>query len=237
MLAEAKGVSFNLKCAKHLGAGIDSLVKGGIDAVLVDLDLPDSSGLKTFLRVQAHAADVPVLVLADLRDEATGLRSVSRGAQNCLVKERLNSDLLTSAVRHAVQRKRLEEKLRRSQLFIERVVDAIPDILYVYDLKERRITYVNHQVYKTLGYTVKEIYEMESGIIGNLIHPGDHDPALRHMKKVEGAGDGEVIECKYRIRHAEGEWRWLHSREVVFERDPSGAAIKCLGVAEDITQR
>src|SRR5262245_4460031 len=103
--------SFVLESAGRLGDGLDRLAGGGIDLVLVDLSLPDSSGLDTFLRVQARAPALPVVVLSGLDDEALAIQAVYAGAQDYLVKGRVDSHLLGRSLRYAIERKRAEAEL------------------------------------------------------------------------------------------------------------------------------
>ena len=76
ILAEKNGVCFDLVFADRLQTGLKSLSNGGIDVVLLDLELPDSRGLKTFNNVYAHHPTVPIVVLTGLDDEKIGLRAV-----------------------------------------------------------------------------------------------------------------------------------------------------------------
>jgi PAS domain S-box-containing protein len=193
--------------------------------------------METFLRVQAHAPEVPVLVLTGLDDEAAGLRAVRRGAQDYLVKANVTGEVLASALRYAVQRKRLEETVKRRELFVERIVNTVPEILYVYDLVKGCIIYVNGRIYKILGYSPKKIEKMGPDVIGMLIHPDYREKAQDHLKKLAKAEDDEVVDCEYQIKHADGSWRWLRSRDVVFERDAEGVPIKSLGSAQEIANR
>ncbi len=83
------------------------------DAVLLDLDLPDSGGLETVERALAFSAKQPVVVLTGLDDERIGMAAVAEGAQDYLVKDDLTPRLLQQSLRHAVERHRQQVKLRR----------------------------------------------------------------------------------------------------------------------------
>src|SRR5579864_4927747 len=84
-LADATIGTFALERADRLSAGLTRLAEGGIDVVLLDLGLPDSNGLETFSAARARAADVPIIVLTGLGDDAVALRTVQEGAQDYLV--------------------------------------------------------------------------------------------------------------------------------------------------------
>lgn len=115
MLAEKKDVGIVLEWVDRLSSGLTELVSGKVDLVLLDLSLPDSHGLETFETVQSCAQDVPIVVLTGLDDEAMANQAVRRGAQDYLVKGRLDSYLLARAARYAVERKQAERALRESE--------------------------------------------------------------------------------------------------------------------------
>jgi len=109
---EASG-RFALTHADRLAAGLLAIRRGGIDAMLLDLSLPDSSGLDTVRAIRDASTHLPIVVLSALDDEETAVDAVTEGAQDYLVKGRMTPDLLARALRYAVHRKRLEEDLRR----------------------------------------------------------------------------------------------------------------------------
>ena len=113
MLAEVPAAPFALERADRLSTGLERLDKGGIDLVLLDLSLPDSGGIDTFVRAHEHAPHVPLIVLSGLDDEDFAIKTVQEGAQDYLVKGRYDSHLLVRAMRYAVERKRAEEQLAR----------------------------------------------------------------------------------------------------------------------------
>jgi Flp pilus assembly CpaE family ATPase len=106
LLKEAKGVPTGLVCADRLSSGIELLLKGGVDVILLDLSLPDSKGFDTFAKVHTHAKDLPVIVLTGFDDEELAMKAVREGAQDYMAKGAVNSQSLMRAVRFAVERGR-----------------------------------------------------------------------------------------------------------------------------------
>ena len=102
--------------AGELSEGLERLSQGGIEAILLDLELPDSRGIVTFERTMAFAPDVPIVVLTDEADEQVAVATVQGGAQDYLVKSEVRPSLLGRAVRHAVERHRLLSALRSLSL-------------------------------------------------------------------------------------------------------------------------
>jgi two-component system, cell cycle response regulator len=111
-LEDASG-SFVVEHADRIARAIDRLAAGGIDIVLLDLSLPDSSGLQTFALVRSCAEDVPIVVLTGLDDEEAATAAVQAGAQDYLVKGTFDSEVIARSVRYAVERHRMQEDLRR----------------------------------------------------------------------------------------------------------------------------
>jgi serine phosphatase RsbU (regulator of sigma subunit) len=89
------------------------------DCVLLDLNLPDADGIAALDRIAAYDATVPVIVLTGLNDEPFGVSAVASGAQDYLVKGRVEPEMLRRAVLYAIERKRAEltaVELHASQL-------------------------------------------------------------------------------------------------------------------------
>lgn len=97
-------MAFALNWTDTASAGVKRLAAGGIDVILLDLGLPDSTGAETFAKIRAQAPDVPVIVLSAGDSESLALRLIQEGAEDYLVKNTCNSDTLVRAVRYAFLR-------------------------------------------------------------------------------------------------------------------------------------
>jgi pilus assembly protein CpaE len=82
------------------------MVRNVFDVALVDLSLPDSHGLETFLTIQRHAPELPIIIVTSLDDEAVALSAVRSGAQDFLAKGTLKKDTLVRALNYAIARNR-----------------------------------------------------------------------------------------------------------------------------------
>jgi PAS domain S-box-containing protein len=134
-------------------------------------------------------------------------------------------------------RKQAEEVSRAREHFIQRVTDASPDIIYVYDHQQQRSVYANREVATVLGYSTDEIRQLGTDLLATLFVPEDFARVPEMRQQLMNAADGEVVEFIYRARHKDGNLRWLFSREVVFARDADGCPTQTLGFAQDITAR
>ena len=99
--------------ASRLADALTALRSFPADLVLLDLSLPDSHGLDTFSRLHTAAPNVPMIVLTGLDDQATALAAVKAGAQDYLLKGVVNGELLSRAIRYAIERQQLLIELRR----------------------------------------------------------------------------------------------------------------------------
>ena len=142
---------------------------------------------------------------------------------------------VTCAALDITPRKKAEQALEESQRFIQKIADATPNLLYIYDLEEKRNVYSNREVAKILGYTPEQILEMGAGLVPNLVHPDDLTRVLKHQERFATAKDGEIVESEYRMKNASGEWRWLYSWDTVFARTAEGTPKQILGAASDMT--
>lgn len=112
-LSESGEECFDLETETTLAAGLERLSAGGIDAMLLDLALPDSFGLETFARARAEALGVAIIVLTGLKDDTLALKLVQRGAQDFVAKIDVSGDNLTRAIRYAIERQHLEYEFRK----------------------------------------------------------------------------------------------------------------------------
>lgn len=135
------------------------------------------------------------------------------------------------------ERKQAEEKLKASQHFIQSITDSIPNTLYIYDIEEERNIYANKQITITLGYSDKEIKAWGDKLMPKITHPEDLKKIIFQRQKVIGAADRDILELEYRVKHSDGEYRWLYDRRTVFARHKDGKVKQFLGVATDITKR
>ena len=100
--------------ADTLDSALRYLKENIIDAVLLDLALPDSEGLATLEQANAAADYIPIIVLTGLEDEAVAIEAVRKGAQDYLIKGQTGARQLMQTILRAIERKRLERALAQS---------------------------------------------------------------------------------------------------------------------------
>ena len=126
MLNESGAHNIELMHRESMGEAEKHLASGTVDVVLLDLGLPDAQGLEAVRRARAAAPDVPLLVLTGLDDESLAARALRDGAQDYLVKGRIEAHELVRAVRYAIERKHGEEALRERESRYRALAEGSP---------------------------------------------------------------------------------------------------------------
>ena len=135
------------------------------------------------------------------------------------------------------ERKLAEQALREREHFLQRVLDTEPGTVYIYDLVARRNVFINRHWLSAYGYTAEDTQAMGEALLARIIHPDDLARVVAQHAAWQQAPEGVTRSIDYRVRSKVGEWRWLHSRETAFARDPAGQVTQILGIAHDITER
>ncbi|MBC8138226.1 MAG: diguanylate cyclase [Fibrella sp.] len=142
-----------------------------------------------------------------------------------------------SRVSDISDRKRSESGLRDQERFINRVLRATPDIVYVVDVETRRNIFANRETAAQLGYTSDEISAMGDTLFERLVHPEDVPKVAAHIIRILSANDDAILETEYRLRRSDGIYRIFASRDTVFARNSSGAVTQYLGICQDVTEQ
>ncbi|MCX7878175.1 MAG: response regulator [Ignavibacteria bacterium] len=135
-LSEAVNMEHTVKVADRLSSGIEILDNEPVDVVLLDLKLPDSEGLSNVEQIFSVSPNVPIVVLTGLNDETTAINAVKMGAQDYLVKDKVDSDLLVRSIKYAIERKRAEEE---HQKLLQQRVRAL-SVIEAQENERRRIS-------------------------------------------------------------------------------------------------
>ncbi len=194
----------------------------------------------------ATPLDVPIILLA-IEGAGNRIAAWEAGADDSLTLPCATDELLACVNAHLQrsQRQRLQHHKDTHQhhtqtlhhQYFQQVADTTPGFIYVYDLVEQHNVYVNRQVTTVLGYTPEQIQTMGSALLPHLLHPEDFAQLPTHLLQFHTLEPGKVLELEYRMQHANGEWRWFVSRDVVFSYDADGSIRQILGHIYDITDR
>ncbi len=125
ILSRVPNTTFAVETCDNLTDGLQHLPSGGVDLVLLDLTLPDSTGIESFTQLYNQFPSLPIVVLTALEDETLALTALREGAQDYLIKNEINPRSLTRAIRYAIERKRGEEARSQLAAIVESSHDAI----------------------------------------------------------------------------------------------------------------
>jgi two-component system cell cycle sensor histidine kinase/response regulator CckA len=154
-----------------------------------------------------------------------------------IIAFKMSSNRLGVAFEDITEKVATENALRESQRFNETILDASPDVIYVYDLSTNKNVYSNNRIMDMLGYSPEELREMGSEMLKKLMHQDDFENYLKNIiPRYLSSEDEEIIEHSYRIRDRNGTWRWFYSKELIFQRDESGEAVQIFGIITDISE-
>ena len=122
LLSKSETVHYTVHTAATLALGLARLRDGGIGLIILDLQLPDSDGLETFIRTVEVNPEIPLVVLSGLQDVSVAIETVQLGAQDYLVKGHFDNQVLLRALQYAVERKRVQLQLKRANEDLEKRV-------------------------------------------------------------------------------------------------------------------
>ncbi len=229
-LADAGIGDAPLLTVARLDEALRCLALGDIDCVLLDLSLPDSSGLPTLARVYEAAPDVPIVILTGLDDEGLAVGALRSGAQDYLVKDQLSAGLLTRTLRYARERVRIVTALRESEERYRAIIDHARDVLVTVS-PDGTIASLNRAFEIVTGWPRATWLGQP---FGPLLHPDDLvlvTETFRHSHEPEKT----LQSLELRVRrvagdYVMGEFSWAICRV-------SGQPVALLAVVRDITER
>lgn len=204
------------------------------DYVIVsDLHLPDSQGLETFNRLNRVAPRAPIVLMTNLDNEELALTAVRLGAQDYLLKNEVDGNLLSRAILYAVERKKAEDALRESQERYELAIRGANDGLWDWDLRTNQV-YYSPRWKEMMGFSSDEIGTNPDEWFDR-IHPDDVErirtSLLGHINHLSGH-----FEEEHRIRRKDGDYIWVLSRGLATQKG-NGTTYRMAGSLTNIHLR
>ncbi|MDO9194254.1 MAG: response regulator, partial [Undibacterium sp.] len=164
VLGSARDGPFEVEWVRQLATGIKRLRMGGIDAILVDLMLPDSVGIASFDMLFAATPHTPIMTLCTVEDEDLALEAVQHGAQGYLAKGHFVSVLVPQTIRNIIKRKAVEETIYKEKTRAEIALNSIGDAVICTDM-QGVIDYLNIAAEEITGWSREEAYGRPLGEI------------------------------------------------------------------------
>ncbi len=189
LLRGAAGL-YTLTTADRLVLGLSLLEKGTFDALLLDLRLPDSSGIETLLKFQNKAPNLPIIVLTGLADEELTVQAIGLGAKDYLVKGQFDGPILSKSLRYAIELKKQEEALRDSEARLNGIASAALDAIILID-NNGLVTFWNDAATWMFGYSKEEI--TGKYLVSSIITDRHADTFLKGLEEFRVTGEGPLI--------------------------------------------
>lgn len=226
LLAEARGVSFEIDSAQTLADGLQRLAGNRYDVVILDLGLPDSRGAETFTATESRFPQMPVVILTGLDDEDLAAELVRKHAQDYLVKGRIDTQQLVRSLLYATERKRADEVSARLAAIVRSSDEAI-----IGKTLDGTITSWNKGAEKLYGFTEREALGKS---IFMIVPPARHDEMQTLLDKLR---QGEIIDTLETQRLTKTGKIIDVTLTLSPITDPVGNVIGASCVVHDITQR
>jgi PAS domain S-box-containing protein len=228
LLSEVDAPRFAITHVERLEEAIECLAEADFDVILLDLSLPDSSGLETVSRTRAAAPRTPMVVLSGQDDEETALRALKSGVGDYLVKGRGSGDAIARVIRYSIERQNAQEALRRSEELYRTVVEQAAENIFVVDVKTKRILEANDALVRSLGYTAEELRAMT--LYDIVAH--DRESVDQNIERIMQDGQRSIGERQYRRKDGSTADVEVNTRAISY----GGREAMCV-VAHDVTVR
>jgi sigma-B regulation protein RsbU (phosphoserine phosphatase) len=231
-LNKVTGTHFQLETAPDLAAGIERLAAADIDLVILDLSLPDSTGLDTFKGIKIHARDVPIIILSGMDDETLAVNAVHAGAEDYLVKGQADSQLITRAIFYAIERTDARKALIKAEEKFRSIFEnSVSGIFQT--TPEGRYLNVNPSLARIYGYNTREELMARISDIGRLLYvdPSRRAEFIRLMHE-----QGVIKDFESQVYRKDGSIIWI-SENARAVRDGKGQIQYYEGTVDDFTAR
>ncbi|HMH20658.1 MAG TPA: PAS domain S-box protein [Puia sp.] len=221
--------------ADRVKTAIEILQSREIHLVLLDLTLPDSFGINSFLILKPIVQKIPVIILTGLSDTCLAVEAIKEGAQDYLVKGEFDDNLLAKSIQYSLERKRNLEKLRESNERFNTVVKATNDAVWDWDLLTNEIFVVGDTYKQLFGYDIVNSVSPQD-LWESLLHPDDKKRVMGKLHATIREATRTSWEDEYRLKKHNGEYAYVHDRGYIIysaDRRP----IRVIGAIQDITAR
>ena len=202
-VSRAESQRLSVSCTDRLSKAQQLLVCEDFDVILLDLSLPDSQDLSTIVKIQEYSLNTPIVVLTARNDEELAVQSIQAGAQDYLVKQKMDSEVLMRSLRYAVERQHNQEALQKSEEKYRSVVEnSLVGIAIISpptspsEPEKCQWLEVNDALCDLLGYERQEILHGNWDRWG---FPEDSPASLEQLNKIlAGESEGYVLDKRWR---------------------------------------
>jgi diguanylate cyclase (GGDEF)-like protein len=216
LLSRSTTCTFNITVAEKLEDALGLTGSGSFDVILLDISLPDSFGENTFFKLRQHAPNIPIIVMTGCDDGNLINTTLQKGAQDYIIKDRLEATSLCNSINHAIERQRMINNLEKKTREIEMLTG---NLKYLIDNSIDGMVITVNGVIRFVNPSALRILGCEyDNLIGTFFeYPID----------TERPHDIEIEKCGGLRTLAE-----IRSVNVIWENEPA-----CLSSIRDMTER
>lgn len=219
--------------APTMSAAADMIQNTDFDVALLDLSLPDSSGIDSVITLDKLLPQTPIVVFSGLSDVETAIEAISLGAQDYLVKGEFDEKLLGKIIHYSIERKRMVEKLRQSNERYEFVNKATLDTIWEWEFHSNSGQW-GDGIISTFGYSVEQL-RYGNDWMRKYIHPEDREHVNTGLKE-HIAAKKQNWQDEYRFRCANGSYKYVFDRGFI-QYDDRDEPYRMIGAMTDITDK
>ncbi len=205
-----------------------------VDIILLDLTLPDSSGIESFLALQKYIQLVPVVILSGMSDMKVALDAINLGAQDYLIKGDFDEKLLAKTILYSIERSNSLRALKESNEKYDIISKATNDMIWDWHLETGVVNRSKEGWKKILRVEDENVPHGENDW-DSRIHPDDRDD-VEIVKDGLNENGKDFFEVECRVKRNDGSYAYIHDRGFVI-RNEHGKAVRMMGATQDITER
>lgn len=228
LLEDVKELDFHLTCVQNLKEALESLKTWKGDVILADIALSDAKGLNIFVTLREEAPAIPIVLLSSHEDKEQSLEAVRDGAQDYLVKDRLNSSMLSRVLRDAVERRRNQAAVYEAEAKYRTIFENSAVAITLVDPNEKIVSW-NSYTEEMLGMHREDLF----GRNIKTLYPEKEWDKIREMS-IRKKGMRHHFETK--IFHKTGDVLDVDISISVL-RDANDEVKGSIGIMQDITER
>lgn len=200
------------------------------DVILLDLSLPDQSGENLVKKMMELAGQTPVIVLTGFENQEFGLKTLSMGVSDYLLKDECNPFVLSKIINYSIERYRINASLKQSERQYRSTFNLSPQPIYLVDMDTHKFVDVNEAAVKQYGYSKEEFLTMDL----TDIRPKEEIPVLK--KKIVEADSSNSIFYEGLFLHKKKNGEVIDVKIRTSRLEEKGRKLRMV-LAEDITEK